>query len=271
MIGREIITDNVTVPLGQGDGPDASSEQEAETRLYWDPLPCFSRDQAVPHRYDAWFQVFDATARDRLLSLILHNLRTNTEIETSRTHKDTFTSDDFHDIRLKEFIVDHSTLAPRPRHVSRNQSQFTLVDTLSRAQFQKQFERLIEIACDEQFELGVESRFSIGLQRLYDHDPVSTLESLKYTLNDELSEEVFAKTLDWLSHQSREESHQEIVELLAAGLDSGSSLVRDVAASSLAYFDEDGALVHLEQAILKEEVRELHADMKELIESLEAT
>ena len=270
MIRREVITDNVTVPLGQGHGPDASSEQEAETRLYWDPLPYFSRDQAVPHPYDGWFHLFDATARDRLLSLILHNLTANTEVEISRTH-DTFTPEDLHGIRLKEFIIDHTTLAPHTRHGSRNQSQFILVDTLSRAQFQKQFERLIEVACDEQFEVGVESRFSIGLQRLYDHDPVTTLESLKYTLNDELSEEVFAKTLDWLSHQSREESHQEIVELLAAGLDSVSSLVRDIAASSLAYFDEDGALVYLKQAILKEEVRELHADMKELIESLEAT
>ena len=138
-------------------------------------------------------------------------------------------------------------------------------------QLGEQLDRLCLAAHDEQFEAGVESRFSRGLQQLCAYDPTSVLQALRARLTDnDASSEVLAEILQWASRQEADAIRALVVDLLSTGLHHMSSLVRDAAASGLAYLDEGAAVSHLRQAIAREKVPELRQDLEDLICSLES-
>ena len=135
---------------------------------------------------------------------------------------------------------------------------------------EEQLERLFSAAHEEQFEVGIESRFAGGLQRLCVYDPTAALQSLKAKLIDsDASSEVLAEILRWASRQEASAIRNLVVDLLSTGLHNASSLVRDAAALSLAYLDEDVAIVQLQRALEREKVPELREDLQNLIRSLE--
>ena len=130
--------------------------------------------------------------------------------------------------------------------------------------------RLCSVAHEEQFEVGIESRFSGGLQRLCAYDPVAALQSLKVRLIDnDASSVVLAEILWWASRQEAGAIRNLVVDLLSTGLQHASPLVRDAAALSLACLEESAAIVHLRRALEKENVPELRKDLEDLIRSLE--
>ena len=135
----------------------------------------------------------------------------------------------------------------------------------------EQLNRLCLAAHDEQFEAGVESRFSRGLQQLCAYDPASVLQALRVRLtNNDASSEVLAEILQWTSRQEADAIRALVVDLLSTGLHHTASLVRDAAASGLAYLDEGVAISHLRQALAREKVPELRQDLEDLICSLES-
>lgn len=132
-------------------------------------------------------------------------------------------------------------------------------------------DRLCLAAHDEQFEAGVESRFSRGLQQLCAYDPTSVLQALRARLTDnDASSEVLAEVLQWASRQEADAIRALVVDLLSTGLRHTSSLVRDAAASGLAYLDEGAAVSRLRQALASEKVPELRQDLEDLLCSLES-
>ena len=134
----------------------------------------------------------------------------------------------------------------------------------------KQLNQLIAAAHDEFFEVGIESRFSRGLQRLCRFDSPVALEFLRTKLIDNsTSSEVLAEILRWASHQEESTIRALVVDLLSTGLHHSSSLVRDAAALSFAHLDESTALARLRPALEIEAVPELREDLEELIRSLE--
>ena len=134
----------------------------------------------------------------------------------------------------------------------------------------KQLDQLIAAAHDENFEVGIESRFSRGLQRLCRFDSPVVLGYLRTKLIDNnTSSEVLAEILRWASHQDESTIRAFVVDLLSTGLHHASSLVRDAAALSLAHLDESTALARLRPALEIETVPELREDLEELIRSLE--
>ena len=138
-------------------------------------------------------------------------------------------------------------------------------------QVEEQLDRLCLAALDEQFEVGVESRFSGELQRLCAYHPIGVLRSLRARLLDGgTSPEVLSEILQWASRQEAGAIRPIIVELLSMGLHHKSSLVRDAAASALAYLDERAAVSHLRQAIERETAPELREDLEDLVRSLES-
>ena len=138
-------------------------------------------------------------------------------------------------------------------------------------QVEEQLDRLCLAALDDQFEAGIESRFSGELQRLCAYHPIAVLRSLRARLlHDGASPEVLSEILQWASHQEAGAIRSIVVELLSTGLHHASSLVRDAAASALAYLDERAAVSHLRQAIERETAPELREDLEDLVRSLES-
>ena len=138
-------------------------------------------------------------------------------------------------------------------------------------QVEEQLDRLCLAALDEQFEVGVESRFSGELQRLCAYHPIAVLRSLRARLLDGgTSPEVLSEILQWASRQEAGAIRPIVVELLSTGLHHKSSLVRDAAASALACLDERAAVSHLRQAIEREAAPELREDLEDLVRSLES-
>ena len=138
-------------------------------------------------------------------------------------------------------------------------------------QVEEQLDRLCSAAFDEQFEVGVESWFSKELQRLCAYHPIAILQSLRVRLiHGSTSPEVLSEILQWASRQEASAMRSLVIELLSAGLDHTSSLVRDAAATALAYLDERAAISHLRKALERETVPELRVDLEDLIRSLES-
>ena len=136
---------------------------------------------------------------------------------------------------------------------------------------EEQLDRLCLAAHDEQFEAGVESRFSRALQqlsRVY-HSTV-VLRSLRARLmDDDAGPEVLSEILQWASRQEAGTIRTHVIDLITAGLHHASALVRDAAALALACLDERAAVTRLRQALDREAVPELREDLKDLIRSLE--
>ena len=133
-----------------------------------------------------------------------------------------------------------------------------------------QLEQLFSDAREEQFEVGVDSQFSKGLQQLYKYNSVAVMRSLKTRLNNgNADSELSAEVLRWASRLESDEIRNSVVDLLSIGLQSASSLVRDTAALSLASLEEASAISQLQRALEREKVPELREDLQDLIESLE--
>ena len=132
-------------------------------------------------------------------------------------------------------------------------------------------DRLYSAARDELFEGGRKSQFSKGLQQLCTYAPVAVMQSLKARLVAEsrISAEVVAETLRWAADQEAIFIRDSAIDFLSMGLYHPSSLVRDAAALSLAYLDEDAAANPLRRAIEREKVPELRDDLEALVRSLE--
>ena len=138
-------------------------------------------------------------------------------------------------------------------------------------QVEEQLDRLCLAALDEQFEVGVESRFSKELQRLCACHPIGVLRSLRARLlHGGASPEALSEILQWASRQEAGAIRPIVVELSSTGLHHKSSLVRDAAASALACLDERAAVSHLRQAIERETAPELRGDLEDLVRSLES-
>lgn len=132
-------------------------------------------------------------------------------------------------------------------------------------------DRLFSVAHDEQFEAGVESRFSTGLQQLFQADPLKVLDCLRLRLTESrASPEVLSEMLEWASRREARSLREAIVHLLCLGLCHRSSLVRDAAALGLAYLEGSAAIGPLRQAIEREQVPELREDLLDLVRSLES-
>ena len=134
----------------------------------------------------------------------------------------------------------------------------------------KQLDQLTAAARDEFFEVGIESQFSRDLQRLFRFDSTIVLQYLTTKLiENDSNSEVLAEGLRWASRQETSSIRSRVVDLLSAGLNHMSSLVRDEAALGLAYLDKTAALARLPGVLERETVPELREDLKELISSLE--
>ncbi len=128
---------------------------------------------------------------------------------------------------------------------------------------------LLANATHESFEVGMNSRFSDGLQQLSLIAMPDLLEALHAQFSKHsISPQILSEILWWASRQSRDEWRREILQIMWSGFSHESSLVRDTTALALADFDEATARAHLPLAIEREQELPLKADMRSLLRSL---
>ena len=124
-------------------------------------------------------------------------------------------------------------------------------------------------AAHEHFEVGMNSRFADGLQRLSLIAMRALLEQLHSQYSSRsISPEVLSEILWWASRQSTDNERPAIIQMMVRGLSHESPLVRDTAALTLANFDEAAAREHLPRAIEREPMPPLKDDMLNLLRSL---
>lgn len=198
-----------------------------------------------------------------------YNLVRNSATEVSRLKAD----GDFRDRINSSMIIvfrdvqEYSYVGVVSGFASVNNSTF---DVFVPHQMEEHLDYLCSIAYDEPFEAGIESQFARDLQRLCMYNPSAVLQSLRTRLMDNsMNSSVSAEILQWASRQEAAAIRTLVVDLLSVGLHHTSSLVRDAAASGLAYLDEDAAITHLRQALEREDIPELREDLEDLIRSLE--
>ena len=129
--------------------------------------------------------------------------------------------------------------------------------------------QVFESASDEVFEIGFLSQFSKNLQKIYEQHPFEVLSFAKEKLvSNQTDVEMVSELLWWVSRQESPWVKSLVVEILATGLSHSSALVRDTAANGIADVDEEVAIKHIQQAIIREKVPELRADMQDLVRTL---
>lgn len=141
--------------------------------------------------------------------------------------------------------------------------------THSNMSLEREVDRLFWAASDEQFEVGMVSEFAHGLDDLLAASPIELLHVLQTRLDTPRTPiEVIAEAMHWLGELEHETFRKQVVSILLFGLNHESPVVRDAGALALGDLEGCDALIHLKQAIEKENVPELREDMEDLVESL---
>lgn len=133
------------------------------------------------------------------------------------------------------------------------------------------FRALLMAGKDQIFEDGIESEFSKDLIRLikkYGNDALAEL--AYFIVYEKASAEVTAEALRWLGLMDHLPSYHWRLWLLERSICSRSARIRDGAALGLAFLDDPDAIPYLRQAVDREPVKELRADMQQVLTQLES-
>lgn len=128
---------------------------------------------------------------------------------------------------------------------------------------------LLARAREETFEDGMESQFSkalISCIKRYGNAAVRVL--TEYIVSEHVNAEIASEALRWIGHIEDASTYESRLWLLARGLLSASSRVRDAATLGLAFLNDPQAIPLLEAAIQRECIQELREDMKQVLEDL---
>jgi hypothetical protein len=117
----------------------------------------------------------------------------------------------------------------------------------------------------------MESTFAKGLIKLIKQYGNDAIAELAYFIVDEkASADVTAEALRWLGLMNHPPSYRWRLWLLERSLGSRSSRIRDGAVLGLAFLDDAAAMPYLRQVIDREPVKELRADMEQVLTQLES-
>jgi len=133
-----------------------------------------------------------------------------------------------------------------------------------------EIEQLFELAMDEEFEDGVESKFSKDLISFIKKYETRAIEELTpIFLNEKLNAEIISEALRWIGRIQHNSSKFDRLWLLESCLFHPSPYIRDGATLGLASMNDPNASDFLKIAIEKEPYHELREDMEQVLVQLE--
>ncbi|MBA7607793.1 hypothetical protein ES703_14962 [subsurface metagenome] len=136
---------------------------------------------------------------------------------------------------------------------------------------EQQIDTLFEEAVDQDFEDGMESRFSRELLSLVRKYGDFAVNEINYLINHKgVNSEVAAEALLWLGDMDHPATYDYRLWLLERSLGSSSSRVRDRAALGLASMAHPHAIPYIKEAIDQETCTELREDIAQVLAELEA-
>jgi hypothetical protein len=128
---------------------------------------------------------------------------------------------------------------------------------------------LLVLATEERFQDGMESNLSLGLTALITRYPEQAMTQLTAGLGSiRIASFVLAEILQLFGRIESAETKERRFGLLTSFLRHKSPLVRDAAATGLAYMNEKRAVSFLEEAISKEPVPSLREDLRAVVDQL---
>lgn len=136
---------------------------------------------------------------------------------------------------------------------------------------EQQIDTLFEEAIDQDFEDGMESRFSrelLSLVRKYGDFAMNEINYL--IIHKGVNSEVAAEALLWLGDMDNPATYDYRLWLLEISLGSSSSRIRDRAALGLASMADPHAIPYIREAIDRETCTELREDIAQVLAELEA-
>ncbi|MDA2926835.1 HEAT repeat domain-containing protein [Acidobacteria bacterium AH-259-G07] len=136
-------------------------------------------------------------------------------------------------------------------------------------------ERLVHMfsaAEEEIFEDGLANSFSRSLVDFINRNGSTVLDlTTNLVLNERVNPEVASEALRWLGRMDDPWTYFERRWLLERSLFTPSPKTRDGAALGLASLDDPHSIPYIEQAIEREEIDELRADLKQVLDQLKNT
>lgn len=146
---------------------------------------------------------------------------------------------------------------------------FEDVDILS---LSKVVENLFRIAESEEFEDGMDSIFSLGLQNVIETYGNLALSMVSpYIFDSKTSVKVVSETLCQLGQINHIGTHRNRLRIIEKSLLSNSTYIRDSAGLGLSFLDDPAAIESLEEAIEREINMELKKDLEMVLEQLVET
>jgi hypothetical protein len=143
---------------------------------------------------------------------------------------------------------------------------------VSASEIELETRKVFDVADDEIFEDGFETRFSRDLIALVNEKGRQAVDVIaRFALLELVNDETLSEALRWLGRIDHAQSYKKRLWLLESSLEAKSSRVRDAASLGLASLDDPHAIPHLQRAIDREACVELQDDMKEVLAQLEKT
>lgn len=213
-------------------------EQDMERGLYYE---AFGRT--------LYYEAFGRTDQD------FYNMLNNTLLRYAKAQVEDSITD-----------IEGSTSQERLEHTENSTRQLERPEGI-----EQQIDTLFEEDIDQDFEDGMESRFSRELLSLVRKYGNFAMNEINYLINHKgVNSEVAAEALLWLGDIDHPATYDYRLWLLERSLGSSSSRVRDRAALGLASMADPHAIPYIREAIDRETCTELREYMVHVIEELDA-
>lgn len=137
-------------------------------------------------------------------------------------------------------------------------------------------QHLIQVGYNEAFADGMESEFSrqfVALIQTHGAEALPLIDAylIQGYQGDTYNSEIASEALLWLGLMDHPATYLDRRLIIERSLTSRSSRLRDSASNALSFLDDPASIPALQYAIAKENMRELRADMQQVLEQLKRT
>lgn len=133
----------------------------------------------------------------------------------------------------------------------------------------KELELIFDLAKGENFEDGIETEFSQGIEIFINKHGVLAQKILETVIRHKIfAEQYIAEALLWIGDMEHDSTKDQRRSLLENALDSESVFIRDAAVSGLSYLSDPRSIQRLTEALKKESSQRVRTNIEGVLEYL---